>query len=113
MKMNYEELPEFSREFKRFSKKYKSLPDDLVELKRIIDVAPLGNSKHFNTITKNEHCAIIKARLFCHYLKGSSLRVIYAFHSQSLKVDFIEIYFKGDQTNENRERIKGYLKNNS
>ncbi len=112
MKTSYNELPEFSKEFKRFSKKYKSLPDDLKEFKRVVNVAPLGNSKHFNIITRNEQCAVIKARLFCRYLKGSSLlRIIYAFHFQSCKVDFIEIYFKGEKRNENRERIQAYLKN--
>ncbi len=109
--MNYNELPEFSKEFKRFSRKYKSLPDDLEEFKRVVDVMPLGNSKHFNIITRNEQCTVVKARLFCRYLKGSSLRIVYAFYCQSCKVDFIEIYPKGDKANEDRERIKGYLKN--
>ena len=111
MTTTFNELPEFSKEFKRFSKKYRSLPDDLVEFKRIISIVPLGNSKHFNIITKTEQYAIVKARLFCRYLKGSSLRIIYAFHCQSCKVEFIEIYFKGERTNEDRERIKEYLKN--
>ena len=110
MKTNYNERQEFSKEFKRFSKKYKSLPDDLEEFKRVVDVTPLGNSKHFNVITRNEQCAVVKARLFCRYLKGSSLRIVYAFHCQSCKVEFIEIYFKGEQANEDRERIKEYLK---
>ncbi|MFH1780452.1 MAG: hypothetical protein ABH841_00360 [Candidatus Nealsonbacteria bacterium] len=111
MAMNFNELFEFTKEFKRLSKKYKSLPDDLDEFKRIITVVPLGNGKHFNVITKNEKCAIIKARLFCRYLKGSSLGIIYAFHCQSDNVDFIEIYFKGEKENEDRERVKNYLKN--
>jgi len=109
MKTSYNELPEFSREFKRFSKKYRSLPGDLEEFKRVVDVAPMGNSKHFNVITRNERCAVIKARLFCRYLKGSSLRVVYAFHCQSCKVEFIEIYFKGDGGNEDKDRIKAYM----
>ncbi|PIU43649.1 MAG: hypothetical protein COS96_03190 [Candidatus Nealsonbacteria bacterium CG07_land_8_20_14_0_80_39_13] len=109
MKTNYSELPEFSKEFKRFSRKYKSLSGDLEEFKRVIDVAPLGNSKHFNVITRNEQCAVVKARLFCRYLKGSSLRIVYAFYCQVLKVEFIELYFKGEKENEDRERIKDYL----
>jgi len=111
MKTNYNELPKFSKEFKRFSKKYKSLPDDLDEFKRVVDVAPLGNSKHFNVITRSEQCVVVKARLFCRYLKGSSLRIVYVFHRQSCKIEFIEIYFKGDKANEDRKRIKEYLKN--
>lgn len=111
MTMNFNELPEFAKEFKRITKKYKSLPEDLEEFKRVIAVEPLGNSKHFNIITKNDRCTVVKARLFCRYLKGSSLRIIYASHSNDLRVDFIEIYYKGDKENENNERIKAYLNN--
>ena len=111
MTMNFNELPEFAKEFKRLIKKYKSLSDDLEEFKRVITVEPLGNSKHFNVITKNDRCTVVKARLFCRYLKGSSMRIIYAFHYNNLRVDFIEIYFKGDKENENRERINEYLNN--
>mgnify|MGYP001586905991 CR=1 FL=1 len=92
------------------AKKYRSLSDDLIEFKRIISAIPLGNSKHFNVIIKTEVRIIIKARLFCRYLKGSSLRVVYAFHCQSCKIDFIEIYFKGEKENEDYGRIKEYLK---
>ena len=108
MKTNYNEQPKFSKEFKRFFKKYRSLSDDLIEFKRIVSVIPLGNSKHFNVITRNEQCVIVKARLFCRYLKGSSLRVVYAFYCQSCKIDFIKIYFKGKKKNEDYERIKEY-----
>lgn len=109
MLMNFDELPEFTKELKRLVKKYKSLPKDLEEFKRVIAVVPLGNSKHFNVITKNEACAILKARFFCRYLKGSSLRIIYAFHRQNCIINFIEIYFKGNKENEDRERIKNYI----
>lgn len=111
MTMNFDELLEFSKEFKRLVKKYESLSNDLKELKRVVAVIPYGTSKHFNVITKGEQCAIVKARLFCRYLKGSSLRVIYAYHYQSCKIEFIEIYPKSDKVNEDRERIKDYLKN--
>ncbi len=109
--MNFDELLDFTKEFKRLAKKYRPLSNDLDEFKRVVVVAPLGNSKHFNVITKTEQCTIVKARLFCRYLKGTSLRIIYAFHYQSCKIDFIEIYFKGDKESEDRERIKEYLKN--
>ncbi len=118
--MNFDELPEFQKECKRLNKKYKSLlndihgfKSDLQNFKDIISITPSGNSKHFNIITRNEQCAVIKARLFCRYLRGSSLRIVYAFHCQNCKVEFIEIYPKSDKANEDRERIKKYLKNYS
>lgn len=43
----------------------------------------------------------------------SGIRVIYAFYPATLKVDFIEIYFKDEKENKDRERIKEYLKNHN
>ncbi|MFH0853235.1 MAG: hypothetical protein V1853_02410 [bacterium] len=107
--MNFDELPEFRKEHKRFGKKYKSLPDDLKEFRNVVSVVPLGNSKHFNVITQNEILYVIKARLFCRYLKGSSLRVIYSYFKHEQRIIFIEIYYKGDKENEDRGRIKDFL----
>ena len=109
--MNFDELPEFAKECKRLEKKYKSLADDLSEFRKVVVLAPLGNSKHFNIITQNENIKIVKARLFCRYLKGSSLRIIYAYVKEQNRIEFIELYFKGEKENEDRERIKEYLKN--
>jgi len=108
--MNFNELPEFTKKCKQLAKKYKSLPNDLQEFKSVVNVVPLGNSKHFNIITQTENVKIIKARLFCRYLKGSSLRVIYSYIEEQEKIEFIEMYFKGDKENEDKGRIKQYLK---
>lgn len=107
--MNFNELPEFTKEFKWHTKKYRSLSGDFEEFKKVLIIQPFGNSKHFNVITRNEIVSIIKARFFCRYLKGSSLRIIYAHYQERAIIEFIELYFKGDKENENRERIKEYL----
>lgn len=111
MTMIFSALPEFTKEFQRLTKKYRSLPDDLEEFKRVISAQPLGNSKHFNVITKSGDVFVLKARFFCRYLKGSSLRIVYAFRQKETNVDFLEIYFKGDKENEDRKRIEEYVKN--
>lgn len=110
MAMTFDELPEFTKEFQRLAKKYRSLPNDLEEFKRVLVVQPLGTGKHFNVITKVEDITILKARLFCRYLKGSALRIIYAFHQTRTAIEFIEIYFKGDKENEDRRRIEKYVR---
>ena len=107
--MNFDELPEFQKDCKSLGKKYKSLIDDLQEFRNVITAVPLGNSKHFNIITKTGILYIVKARLFCRYLKGSSLRVVYAYFEQKQRIEFIEVYFKGDREDEDHERIKKYL----
>lgn len=108
--MNFNELLCFTKEFKHLAKKYPSLPDDLDAFTRIVSVSPMGNGKHFNTLTKCGQCAIVKARFFCRYLKGSSLRIVYAFHEQDNRCMFLEIYSKSEKLNEDRGRIKEYLK---
>lgn len=107
--MRFDELPAFQKVLKRLGKKYKSLPDDLQEFRNVVSVIPLGNSKHFHIITQTEGLHIIKARLFCRYLKGSSLRVIYAWHEKTRRIEFIELYDKKTTENEDRDRIREYL----
>ena len=110
MTMNFDELPEFQKEYKRLARKYRSLSEDLKEFRKVVSVIPLGNSKHFAVIEQNDVLRIVKARLFCRYLKGSSLRVIYSYSERAQRIEFIEIYHKGDKENEDRKRIQQYLK---
>jgi len=111
MMMKFDELTEFQKDCKILGKKFKSLTDDLKEFKNVVSAIALGNSKHFIIITKTKELYIVKARLFCKYLKGSSLRAVYAYFEQEQKIVFIEVYFKGDKVNENHGRIKQYLDN--
>lgn len=114
--MNFRNTREFDKDFKKLAKKFKTLDDDLNEFKRILNKFPKGIGKHFNIITKTGSIYIIKARFFCRSLKGKDLRIIYAYiedHQilESIGIEFIEIYFKGNKVNEDRTRIKNYLNN--
>ncbi len=65
-----------------------------------------------------EEIRICKIKKFaCRALKNrgaqSGIRIIYAFRPAEAKVIFIEIYFKGENENENQERIKEYLKSHN
>ena len=110
MTMNFNEIPEFSKEFKDKAKKYLSLSRDLEMFRKVISEIPLGNGKHFTIITIHNTAKIVKARLFCKYLGKSSFRIIYSYREKENLIEFLELYFKGDKPNENRERIKDYLK---
>lgn len=70
-------------------------------------------NKNFAILHQNKALLIIKARLFCKVLKGQTLRIICAYYKDRQIIEFIELYFKGDKENEDRERIKEYLKNNN
>ena len=108
--MNFNETNEFTKNFKRLSKKYRSLPNDLLEFKKVISELPLGSGKHFVILYSQEEVKILKARLFCRYLRGSSLRIIYAYREVGAIIDFIELYFKGEQINENKGLINDFLR---
>lgn len=107
--MKFEETPEFRRDLKRLNKKYRSLSADLQTFRGIIAANPRGNPGHFRVITSTDRLHIIKARMQCRYLIGPVLRVIYAYAEAQECIEFIELYFKGDKENEDRERIQRYL----
>jgi len=107
--MNFDETSEFSKDFKRLTKKYKSLADDLVEFKKVVSKFPLGVGKHFAVIIERETIKVVKGRLFCRCLRGSSLRIIYSYCESKNRIVFIQLYFKGDKESEDRKRIKNHL----
>jgi len=119
-KINYGETPEFQKDFKKLLKKFKSLEEDL-ELVKVaaIELCHLQKINNLSIFPLQGFCTeeiqVCKIKKFaCRALKGrgskSGIRIIYAFHCSNLKVIFIEMYFKGDKENENRDRIKEYLK---
>mgnify|MGYP000989348898 CR=1 FL=1 len=120
-KINYSRTSEFQKDFERLLKKFKSLEDDL-ELVKIaaIDLFHIQKINNLSIFPIQGFCTekiqVCKIKKFaCKALKGrgskSGIRVIYAFHYENCKVDFIEIYFKGEKENEDRERIRKYFKN--
>jgi len=111
-------LPEFEKDIKKLLKRFKTLEDDLeifirnelnlyhklkTDNKGVFQVPPL----------KIEIPKIYKAKKFAYRsLKGkgvhSGIRVIYAHFEEKDKIELIEIYYKGDKENEDRERILEY-----
>ncbi|MDP3735670.1 MAG: hypothetical protein Q8R39_04575 [bacterium] len=117
-KLTYSSTEEFERDLKRLLKKFHSLNED-------IEVAKAFATELYHTQKINKQAIfpmpqfctdevlICKLKKFaCKALKGrgvkSGIRIIYAFHVQTLKVEFIEIYFKGESENEDKDRIKAY-----
>lgn len=105
----FNQLPEFEREFKKLSKKYRSLVNDIEDFEAIVKDNPCGIGKGFVIIHSSPLCKIIKARLACEALQNKNMRVTYAYHEEKIEFMYIELYFKGDKVNEDRERIKKYL----
>lgn len=108
--MKFSELPQFSKEMKRLAKKYPSIEKDMVDFRRVVETVPLGTGKHFTVLICKDEIKIVKARLFCRYLKGAVLRIIYAYCASSETIEFLELYPKNEKPCEDELRIKEYLK---
>jgi hypothetical protein len=111
-------LAEFERDFRKLAKKFRTLDEDLetfianqlklthklnVDNKGVVRISDLGI----------EYPLIYKARKFtCKSLKGkgaaSGIRVIYAYFEREDVIEFIEIYYKSNKENEDRDRILRY-----
>ena len=108
---HFDALAEFEKEFKRLFNKYRTLDDDLEKFKKILITTPTGIGKNFVTVYSSQTVKIIKARMACRALRDRSLRIVYSYFEQEQRVEFIELYYKGDKENEDRDRIKKYLSN--
>jgi hypothetical protein len=123
IRMKFKEISrtaEFRRDFKRLLRCYKTLEDDLrncIESNLYLyHKLNLDNHSIFPISGPGfEEITFYKVKKFaCKSLKGtgakSGIRLIYAYFAEEDRIELIEIYYKGDKENENRERLKDYFK---
>ncbi len=114
--MKFEELSEFEKDLKKLLKRFRSLDDDLKVVKQVLAVAPDARPPFSYEIhgLGLSSCVIKVKKIACKALKGkgsnTGLRLVYAWFEQEEKIILIELYYKGDKENEERERILKYLK---
>lgn len=82
----------------------------MVRIEEVIEQYPTGVGKNFTIIHSDDTHEIVKARMACSSLKKNSMRLIYAYNKKEIIFIHIELYFKGEKANEDRERIKRFLK---
>ena len=112
-------LPEFERDTRRLLKRFKTIEDDLeifIEKQLFLYHKLKVDNRGIFQITglPVENPKIYKAKKFaCKSLKGkgvqSGIRVIYAYDEEMDRIVLIEMYFKGDKANEDKQRIFEYL----
>lgn len=117
--ITYKSTSGFDKDLKRLLKKFRTLEDDIeVAKKNAIELFHSMNIDNNSVEPIPNFCSdelkVCKIKKFaCKALKGrgvqSGIRVIYAYHTLTNTVDFIEMYFKGESENEDKERIKKYL----
>lgn len=122
--MNFEQTPEFQKDLKRLSKKWRSLPGDVKAAQR--DITPLyieqdgvdivrlreaffGGYKAA-ILTTTATAEVVKMRLDVADLGVSDkVRIIFIAIKSHGKVTFIELYAKNEKPREDKARIKKYL----
>lgn len=114
--MVFNELIEFEKDLKNLLKKYRTLNEDLAEVKTILKKKPQERPPFSFRIDNLglQTCVIKVKKIACKALKGrgvnSGLRLIYAYFEAKKKITFIELYHKNDKENEDKQRILNNFK---
>jgi mRNA-degrading endonuclease RelE of RelBE toxin-antitoxin system len=113
-------LPEFEKDKKKLLKRFRTLDEDLetfidVQLKLFHKLGiDNGAIEHISDLGITEPKIYKVKKYACKSLKGkgvqSGIRIIYSYLDIADKIEFVEIYYKGDKENEDRERIKKLYK---
>lgn len=100
------ETDEFKKDFKKLLKKYRTLEKDFEIAQKAIIAEPTGDgSRHWTILKRDGDKYILKTRMMCRAVRGSSFRLVYFYYGEAVKVLFIEIYFKGIKETEDKKRI--------
>lgn len=123
--MNFEQTPEFQKDVKRLSKKWRTLPTDIEAVQRYIsplyerlaiDVDVDEYRREFFVGRKaailhaHDDVEIIKMRLDVEALgSNKKVRIIFVAVKTAKTITFIELYAKNDKENPDSKRIARYL----
>jgi hypothetical protein len=115
-------LPKFTKDLKGLMKnRFRSLDEDIETFTNVQLKMKHKQGEEVNGIERISNLSIEYPEIYkvtnfaCKSLKGrgvkSGIRIIYSYFKEEDKIEFIEIYFKGDKAVEDRERIlKTYSK---
>jgi hypothetical protein len=109
--MKVEELTEFKKDLQRLARRYRSLPEDVNVVKKVVAVSP-GNRPPFTypvSVPEIGECSFLSIRIACKSIKGkglnSNLRIVYAWFKQENRIVLTEIYLADDKKREDKKRI--------
>lgn len=120
--MNFDRTPEFNKDLKRLSKKWRSLPNDLRDAELTITdvytdselqetfVQKFFDGKRATKIVVTESCEVVKMRLDVQSLGNSQkVRVVFVAVKTENEIIFVELYAKNDKEREDPKRYSWYL----
>jgi mRNA-degrading endonuclease RelE of RelBE toxin-antitoxin system len=114
--MEFETLPEYDRDLKKLLKKYRTLTNDIEDVKKVLSIRPDAQPPFSFRIDGLgiESCVIKVKKIASDSFKGrgsnSGFRLIYAYFQETAKIVLVELYHKNDKENEDSERILSNFK---
>jgi hypothetical protein len=116
MRVEFRESDGYRKDLKKLGKRFKTLPEDIETLKKVLDIEPDERppmSARVGGLGVDEIIIKVK-KIACRAMKtkgsNTGLRMIYCYKKEEAEIILIELYFKGDKENEDRERIKNWRK---
>lgn len=117
--MNFEQTPEFEKDVKRLAKKWRSLPNDIIDVQLTIAevyndnelfAQKFFNGKRATKLMVTEKYEVVKMRLDVESLgRSDKVRVVFVAVKAGNEVRFIELYAKNEKSREDQARIKKYI----
>lgn len=114
--MKIEELEEYKKDLKKLSKKYRTLPEDIEVVKKVLLVNP-NERPPFSFRIDNlgiETCVIKIKKIASKSFKGkgvnSGFRLIYAHYENEDRIVLIELFHKSKKEIEDKDRITNNFK---
>lgn len=118
--LDYRETAEFSKDFKRLRKRFRTLDEDFALMKRAaiellhVDGIDNGACVEIDSFCRHPRFSYKVVKFACRSLKHkgvrSGLRVIYVFDSEARTVHFVEMYYhEKDGSNLDRARLAAFL----
>ena len=111
MIMDFETLQEYEKDLKRLLKKYRTLCDDMDDVKMVLKASP-DSRPPFSFRVEGlgiKSCVTKVKKIASNSFKGkgtqSGFRLIYAYFKEEQRIVFVELYHKNDKENEDRDRI--------
>ena len=109
--MIIEELEEYKKDLKKLSKKYRTLPEDIEVVKKVLFVNP-NERPPFSFRIDNlgtDTCIIKVKKIASKSFKGkgvnSGFRLIYAHYEDENRIVLIELFHKSKKEIEDKDRI--------
>ena len=109
--MDFETLIEYDKDLKRLQKKYRTIAEDLEDVKKVLKVSPDSRPPFSFQIEGLgiKGCIIKVKKIASNSFKGrgvqSGFRLIYAYYKEEQRIVFIELYHKNEKEKEDRQRI--------